>query len=247
MASKTSRTRPRGGFDVWTIPDHAPSGTPAELDYDKAPKPKLTNAPVYPLDLLRANTKGKVTVTFAVDTHGFPHVMKVEGDTDKDFGPAAQAMVQSWRFEPASREGKPCWALLRKEQYFDRDAIDFPIGYSARRLLKDLDKNPCPILLSANTLDEKLAVRFQPGPDVSDAIRKEGKPCQAVIEFIVDHAGHAQLPRIVSASNPEFGWAAATAVARWQFNQPHKGGKPVDVFLRVPVAYRPENPAPKAP
>jgi outer membrane biosynthesis protein TonB len=62
------------------------------------------------------------------------------------------------------------------------------------------------------------------------------------VEFVVDHAGHAQLPRIVSSTDPDFGWAAATAVGRWQFTIPTKEGKPVDVLVRVPLVYNPQIP-----
>jgi hypothetical protein len=34
------------------------------------------------------------------------------------------------------------------------------------------------------------------------------------------------LPRIVSASAPEFGYAAAQAVATWRFTRPERKGKP---------------------
>jgi TonB family protein len=233
---------PGHGVDIWTIPGTASKKLPAEFQYDSPPKPILTSAPVYPLELLKAKVTGKAEVSFAVDPRGKTHVTKVSGASHPEFAAAAEAMIASWRFEPATKGGAPCWALLSKEQEFDRDAADFPLNDSADRLLSPLKKNRCPIVLDSNALDEKLQGRFQPEPDVPDSIRKARQPCQAVIEFIIDHAGHAQLPRIVSASSPEFGWAAATAVARWQYTQPQKGGRPVDVFVRVPMVYNGENP-----
>jgi len=232
---------PGHGSEVWSVPaTPSTKKLPVEFQYDSPPKPILTNAPVYPFELLKRKVTGKAEVSFAIDPSGRTHVVKVSGATQPEFAASAEAMIASWRFEPATKAGVPCWALLAKKQEFDRDAADFPLNESADRLLRVLKKNPCPILMDANGLDEKLQGRFQPEPDVPDSIRKANQPCQAIIEFIIDHAGHAQLPRIVSASSPEFGWAAATAVARWQFTQPLKGGKPVDVFARIPVVYKPE-------
>jgi len=238
---------PPNGSDVWSLPSRASKKLPPEFQYDEPPKPILTAAPVYPIDLLRSHTTGKAFVTFAIDPQGGTQVIKVEQASLPEFGAATEAMIASWRFEPATKEGAPCWALISKEQDFDKYGSDFPPNDSAERLLSALKKTPCPIVVNAHELDEEPKVRFQPGPAVSDALRKANVGARAVIEFIVDHAGHAQLPRIVSATDPEFGWAAATAVARWQFTQPVKNGKPVDVFVQVPVVYSPSFQPPPGP
>lgn len=151
-------------------------------------------------------------------------------------------MIEAWSFEPAKKDGKASWALLRKDQEFSLNAADFPVNDSAERLLKDLKHSPSPILKDWRELDTPIKGRFQPSPVVPNAVILANTGAQAVVEFIVDHAGHAQLPRIVSATDPDFGWAAATAVGRWQFTAPTKNGKPVDVFVRVPLVYTPPKP-----
>ena len=50
---------------------------------------------------------------------------------------------------------------------------------------------------------------------------------KVVTEFFVDPDGAVQLPKTVSASNEELGWAAATAVKRWIFETPIKAGRAV--------------------
>ena len=62
---------------------------------------------------------------------------------------------------------------------------------------------------------------------------------QAEIEFIIDNTGHAQLPRIVTSTRDDFGWAAATAVSRWQFTAPTMNSQPVDVLVTVPIEFSP--------
>jgi len=228
-----------GGADAWSVPDKASSKLPEMYRYDEPPRPLLIGAPVYPYELLVGNVKGKATVAFAVDPTGRTRSIMVSSASRPEFGAAAAAMVAAWRFDPAMKEGKPSWSLLKKDQNFSRDDEDFPVSDSALRLLRELRRNPCPILAGGAALDVPLKGRFQPGPVVPPSVSKANVPATASIVFIVDHAGHAQLPRIASSTNEEFGWAAATAISRWQFNAPTIKGKSVDVFAEIPVAYQP--------
>jgi TonB family protein len=227
------------GVDVWKIPSSAPRQFPAKFQYDEPPKPVLTSAPVYPFDLLTQKVTGSASVTFAIDPFGQPHVIRLENASRPEFGAAITAMVEAWKFEPATKDGKPSWSILRKDEDFDRYGRDFPINDSAERLLKDLKRTPCPILMDFRSLDAPLKGRFQPSPVVPESVRTANVRAEALIEFVVDHAGHAQLPRILSATNPDFGWAAATAVGRWQYTIPSVNRKPVDVFVRVPMVFSP--------
>ncbi|HEY5228925.1 MAG TPA: TonB family protein, partial [Opitutaceae bacterium] len=217
------------GFPVWRVPQQAPKQFPERFQYDQPPRPLVISAPVYPFELLEKKVKGSASVTFAVDETGHTHVLKIVSASLPEFGSVTAAMVAAWTFEPAQKNGKPSWALLRKDEVFSTNADEFPLSDSAERLLKVLRKNPDSIVRETHELDGQLAGRFQPPPIVPAALEASGIPAEAVIEFIVDHAGHAQLPRVVSATNPDFGWAAATAVSRWQFTVPTRKGKPVDV------------------
>jgi outer membrane biosynthesis protein TonB len=57
-----------------------------------------------------------------------------------------------------------------------------------------------------------------------------------------------RLPRIISATDPAFGFAAAQAVFGWQFKPPTKGGQPVVTKVRIPFGFedKPSAPAGKA-
>jgi TonB family protein len=227
------------GVEPWKIPSRPPRDAPPEFQYDEPPKPLLTSAPVYPFDLLVQKVKGKASVTFAIDPMGQTRLVRLKSASLPDFGAATVAMIEAWRFEPAMKNGKACWAVLGKDQVFERNADDFPLNDSAERLLKALAKTPCPILGDFRSLDGPLKGRFTPSPVVPESVRAANVRAEAVIEFVVDHAGHAQLPRIISATNPEFGWAAATAVGRWQYSTPVKNGRAVDVRVRVPLVFSP--------
>jgi len=231
------------GYEVWNVPLSAPKSFPQEFQYDEPPKPLVISAPVYPFDLLVGKVKGKASVSFVVDPTGKTQMVRVLSASQPEFGAAAVAMVEAWTFEPARKGGKPSWALLRKDEVFSRSSEEFPLNESAERLLKAMRRDPCPIVKDAHLLDATPKGRFLPSPVVPASLARSGKGADAMIEFVIDHAGHAQLPRIVSASDPDFGWAAATAVSRWQFTTPTKGGKPVDIIARIPLSY---NPTPQA-
>lgn len=228
------------GVETWRVPERPAAGVPEDFQYDEPPKPQITSAPVYPYDLLTEKVTGKASVMFMVDPLGRVHVAKLLSASRPEFGQSIQAMVEAWTFSPARRKGKPCWAILRKNETFEPDSEDFPLGESPERLLKVLRKYPSAILASraqVAALDQPLRLRFSPSPVVPDSVRAKGADQDALIEFIVDHAGHAQLPRIVSATDTQFGWAAATAVGRWQYTIPSVKGRPVDVKIEVPIHF----------
>jgi TonB family protein len=208
-------TTPTGGVEPWSIPGRPSRDLPERFQYDVAPKPILTSAPVYPYDLLVSRLKGTAKVTFAIDPQGFPHIVKLVSASSPEFGAATSAMIEAWRFEPATKEGKPCWALLGREENFGGwSGGDFPTNESADRLLRLLKKDPAKIVTNYHSLDSPIKGRFTPSPVIPESVQTANVQAEAMIDFIVDHAGHAQLPQIISSTNPDFGWAAATAVGR---------------------------------
>ncbi len=227
------------GVAAFEVPRKAAKNVPPQFQYDEPPRPTLTSAPVYPLALLEKKIAGSATVVFAVDPNGATRDIAVREATHPEFGAAAVAMIAGWRFSPAKKDGQPAWALLSKKQIFDRDGRDTPVNDSAARLLKALQKDPSPVVKNLGELDARPKPRFQPSPIIPAAMVKENAAAETEIEFFIDRGGHAQLPRIVSASREDFAWAAATAVARWQFTAPAKNGKPVDVRVRIPITFAP--------
>jgi TonB family protein len=90
----------------------------------------------------------------------------------------------------------------------------------------------------AKGLDEKLTPLYRLRPEYPQSLKAAGGPKGAAeIEFVIDREGRVRLPRIVSATLEEFGWAAATAVTQWVFKAPRRGGEPADVKVRVPFEF----------
>ncbi len=229
----------KGPPDIWRITkakDH--SKLPPELQWDTPPTPTRTTFPAYPFEQLQAGTVGHATVSYLVGPDGRVQGAKLREATAPEFGLAVLAMIDVWRFTPPKKkDGTPCYATLGAEyKFLPRGQGDVPVSERARWILSDLKKKP-EAITKPKDLDRPLKPLSCRPPVYPTALEKDGQPGDAVIDFFVDQKGDAQLPRIVSSTAPEFGYAAVQAVATWRFEVPKKGGKPTVVRARIPVAF----------
>jgi TonB family protein len=211
---------------------------PPEFRWDVAPIPTSTLFPVYPFEQLQAGVAGKASITYVVGPDGRVIGAKLREASSPEFGLAVLAMIDAWRFTPAQRkDGVRCYANLAGEYDFRPNGRgDVPVSDEADRILGDLKKHPDRIV-SPKDLDQPLKPLSRRPPVYPTALEKAGREGEAQIEFFVDRNGDAQLPRIVSASAPEFGYAAALAVATWRFEAPRKAGKAAAVRARISIGF----------
>jgi TonB family protein len=87
-------------------------------------------------------------------------------------------------------------------------------------------------------LDRPLRAKKQPAPAFPVRMLKSGAEGAAVIEFFLNEYGEPRLPRVLSATNPAFGYAAAHAVSQWRFEPPTVDGQPVVMRVAVPFQFR---------
>ena len=198
---------------------------------------KLLNSPnwVFPFDLAKAGTTGTAEITYFVDPTGKTTNLKVAKATKPDFGLAAVAVLEAAKYLPALNEktGKPEKSTEQRITLpFNKERIDTEaLGMLAK---------PDGVLFAVTDLDAKA---LAPSGAVPRAIfpdklaSKKVAAGTAQIEVVVDKNGVVRAPRIVSASEPEFGWSAATAALGYQFPKPVKGGKPVAVKLTIPFTF----------
>lgn len=210
---------------------------PPALQWDVPPQPENTTLAVYPFEALVAGRRGQARIQVVIDEKGRVAGAKVIEAKVPEFGAAMLAMIDGWRFKPARKaDGSPCGALVAMELEFSASGREVPVTAGARRVLGRLDSKH-PKFAEAGELDEPLKPISQRPPVYPTALRKEGVAGQTVVEFYVDEEGDAQLPRVVSASAPEFGYAAVQAVATWRFNPPKQAGKKAIARVRVPVDF----------
>jgi TonB family protein len=223
------------GLPPFEIPYVPPKELPDSLRYDRPPSIRTLVPVVYPYEHLLANRRGMAEVALLIAPDGLSRESRVRSATEPAFGYALAAAMEAWEFEPAMRNGQPAGALLARGQEFTIDGEDRLVSEGTRRLLRILSSES-PSIIDVAALD---AV-----PQHIDRIvpvfpqKHVGKDGSTEIEFIIDREGTVHLPRIVSASEPEFGWAAATAVQRWKFEPPRKEGEPVDARVRLQLDFR---------
>ena len=226
-----------GGYDVFAFLSQ-PAKTPPQLQYDVAPKATSVVFPVYPFELLRDDVGGQATVAFLINSHGqIVHTVAVKSSRP-EFAAALAAALAADHFDPALRKGEVTATIARQEQDFSPSEkwIGPYSPQDERRLLRELEKHPEKIV-AASKLDEGVRPLALPLPIYPPNLLGRGTAGEALLEIIIDEAGRVHLPRIVSASQPEFGYAAAQAVAAWNFSVPKVGGQPVLTRIQVPFRF----------
>jgi TonB family protein len=201
-------------------------------------RPFLVVDPVFPYDLLASGKDGSAAVTYTIDTSGSPRDVRVSEASDPEFGQALLAAVELSTFTEPMKGSDAAEVAVRQRATFKAK----PGGTEAEadpqlRLLSALRENK---LRGAQGLDGPLTPLYRVAPRYPLSLRTSGRPRgQAQVEAVIDRDGRVRLPRIVSASDPAFGWAAATALSQWVFKAPLRAGAPTDVKVRIPIEFKP--------
>lgn len=213
------------------------SKMPEDYRYDTPPKPRGTVRVVYPYGLLRAQKTGKAVVRYAVGKDG--RVVGAEIGTEStapEFGLALRAAVECFTFEPALKAGQPCLAMQGFQQEFNRAFEWGLVSDQDVALLRREEKKP-ETILTLRDLDASPAPLSRRPPRFPVAAAGKYAMGEALIEFLIDEEGRARLPRIVSATDDAFGYAAVQSVATWRFEPPTRGGKTVVARAQIPIAF----------
>jgi TonB family protein len=204
---------------------------------DLPPAPSISMvrklSPVYPLDALLKGRTGWAEVRFMVDYSGRAVMTCVLSASSPAFGHSLLADVEADEFIPPRVNGQPQLTLSGQRFIFEGEGKLEP---NEKRVLAEL-RLPIPTVVSAKDLDKPLTSIRQEPPVYPYALESDGLSGHAEIEFIVDHDGHAIFPRIISSTQEDFGWSAATAIARWRYQPPVKGGQKVDARTTVTVNF----------
>jgi len=207
--------------------------TPVDDPPDVLPEPFLLIEPVYPYEKLLAGEGGSATVEFTLGENGLCKEVKVTAASAPEFGAALTAAVESWGLKPAMKGDARVAVKLRATYEFT------PPTSGAVSRLAEAQKPGGAGVSKAAGLDRQLKPLWRGFPVYPAALRAEPVRGDATVEFIIDRDGRARLPRCVSASREEFGWAAVTAISQWVFERPLRKGEPVDVKVSIPVGFAP--------
>jgi TonB family protein len=229
---------PDGGADpLVTTRSGRDSSLPEDLRVDVEPKIRGLITPVYPYELLRGETRGSAEVNYVVDAQGDVTASRVTKASRPEFGLALQAAVERFEYDPALKDGRPNATALGFHQDFE--GFGPLVANADHRLMRleekhperivkmgDLDAPPKAIVMRSPIFPRSLAGRVSKG--------------EALVEILVDEDGSPHLPRIVSASDPAFGYAAVQAVSMWRFDPLKSKGKGAVVRVRVPFVFKPK-------
>lgn len=213
-----------------------------------APDAKKTDAPVpvYPFDALFAKRTGRVELELVVNTQK----QLVRATAARSSGPEftgaalAYADVMDLFFAPARiPPGQDMVQFTIPIEFKEAEpgAVILPLAapsQSAVRLIEQFRKDPAgKFLTPTKALDGRLEIISQTPPVFPKQIQDTVSFGKAMVEFCIDEDGLVQLPRVISASDPAFGYAACQSVAGWKFKPPLKGGKPTVTRARVPISF----------
>lgn len=209
---------------------------PEEWRYDVEPKPRGRVQPVYPYELLRDHVSGEATVSFVISETGKITGSRLVKATPPEFGAAALAMIEQWEFEPALKAGRPTQCQFGFKQEFSPYDTDI-VPEKAEGLMKVERKSPARFV-DAGRLDSRLKAVVTLPPVFPRSLSPGPSHGEATVEVLIDETGQPRLPRIVSATEPAFGWAALQAVAAWRFDPPTQKGIAVVTRVRIPFEFQ---------
>lgn len=193
---------------------------------------------VLPFDLAKRGVKGTATVGFWLDQEQRVVRAEVLQASDPVLGKVALAAVADECAYGPKLASPPNDGQYQTKIYFGVE--DKKHTAATKEILKLLKKPDAPFAQEAD-LDAPL-VAIQQDPALYPASLRTATPVtgQVVVEYFVDRTGAVQLPRVISATHEDFGYAAAQAVGQWQFEPPNRGGQPTLVRLQTTVEFKPE-------
>lgn len=208
---------------------------PEQYRYDIPPRVKGVLFPVYPYELLRDGVKGKVSALYVITRNGEVGRVEVKSADRPEFARAVIAAVEGFRFEPAQRDNVAVETLVKFEYAFDGHTQ----REAGRSALLDWEKNASGKLASIKSLDappRPLSRRAPRYPKTADPKSTRG---EAVVECVIDEQGYVRHPRVISATDPAFGYAAVQAASAWWFIPSTVNKKPVATRVQIPFGFTP--------
>ncbi len=203
--------------------------TPAQI---KA-QPSRAYSPVHPYEALLAGRAGWAEISLTVDYSGRAIFLSTVAASDPAFANALQADIEAIEFLAPRVNGRPMMSALKVR--YDFPAIP-TVDAAALEVLAEL-KKPKPAIYSAAELDKKPAPLRRPPSAYPWILRSDGTSGQAEIEFVIDRAGRPLFPRVISATQEGFGWAAVTCVKNWRYQPATKNGEKVFARLKETVVF----------
>lgn len=174
------------------------------------PQPLRMVPPNYPPAAYATNARGSVTVTFTVKPDGrTTHIRILKAEPPGLFDAAARTAVRQWRFQPATRNGKPVPMTVNQTLIFTPPTQAGTPQAAAKAAAPGVPRNIIPSNVHP--------VRIVP-PRYPSAAYRAQQGGSVTVQFLVMPNGHTADIRVLEATPPSvFNAAAITAVSQWRF------------------------------
>lgn len=221
---------------------HGPAGVP-EVKRASLPEDRWLESipsPIYPYELLREKKPGMAIVSFQILPDGRTGGISVLKESNSEFGLAVVAMVESLRLPPPRTpqgQYQPRYQVI-SEHFGWEGEVEVSVSPRTKELLDASNRHDIRSLAEVIDRPRPLQTVAPVYPSRWQGKKKRPKG-DAQIEFVVDVDGSVLLLRIVSASEKEFGYAAAQAVSLWKFAPGKVDGLAVPVRVQIPFEFSP--------
>jgi TonB family protein len=198
-------------------------------DEDAIQPPKLIKEsyvlPEYPEDARKAGIEGEVLVDVTVSVDGMVAAVELkQGVPDcPSLDKSAETAVWKWKFEPATEDGTPTEMTVTIP-------VKFRLDGETKGDKKKVEADTMPELVSESIVK----------PEYPEDARKAGISGKVLLEVLVKRDGTAGTIRIIEGIEgyPSLAENAIVAVKGWKFKPATKDGKPIDMTIAIPVAFR---------
>lgn len=198
--------------------------------------PRMTRPvqPTYPEALRDAGVEGKVDVVFEVDRRGSVRDPQIQYATHKEFGEAVKSVVQRWRFDPATDDGRPINLRVRMPVVFVIKETDPLSKWAGRNVFKTMDATG---VLDADQLGAWPEPSAWIEPYYPPQLNGTGKRGDVIVSFVVDEHGDVVNPEILEGDDPHFIASALAATISLNFS-PHINEEGDAVPISMAVRYQ---------
>jgi len=193
----------------------------------QAPKELSTVTPEYPKAMRASGIGAIVVIDFTVDVTGKVVDPVVESSNNPAFEePALQAILQ-WKYKPAMEDGQPVESKMEQTLQFQADVDEASGLYNV-----DVEGSASPGFNPAHVVNSQPVVF----PYELERRKVWG---DAKVRMFVDESGKVHDVKIVSSSQPEFGYALAAAAQGFEFSPAVKQGRPVPSIVDMTQNFDP--------
>ncbi len=193
--------------------------------------------PIFPAALINSGvTTGACEIAIYVDPSGQLAEWLVTKYTDADFGAAAVAAIQRWKYEAAQLDGQPVGTMVDLSFNFEARGVVVSmttLSEAIEHLGQQMRSGgyvyrPC----GSEELDRAPEPTVTVTPQYPKELADKGVKGQVTVEYYIDETGAVRMPCVSRDDNPMLGGLTIAALSQWKFTPPTSHGRPVLVKAR---------------